>query len=48
MYHMDDDKIYIEKARWELQNNAQSYIEQILVATIHKISAPFSKTIQIR
>ena len=36
MHHMDADKTHREKTRWELQENATSYIEQILEATSHE------------
>ena len=39
MYHMDANKTYWEKARWELHKNALSYLEQIQEATSHETSA---------
>ena len=30
MHHMDADKTYSEKARWEQHQNVMGYIEQIL------------------
>ena len=35
MHHMDADKVYREKARWELHKNITSYTKQILEATPH-------------
>ena len=43
-YYMDADKVYREKARQELHNNATSYIEPILEATSHKTAAVQSPT----
>ena len=53
VHHMDTDKTYREKARWELHRIALSYIEQILESTPHKTAAvpPLTshlKSIQIR
>ena len=39
MHNMEGDKIYWEKARWELRKNATSYIEQILETTPHESTA---------
>ena len=36
---MDADKTHWEKAWWELRENATSYIEQILEATLHETTA---------
>ena len=44
MHHMDADKAYREKARWELHKNATSYIEQNLEATSHKTAPVRSST----
>ena len=44
MHHMDAEKMYWEKAEWELHKNAMSYIEQILEATPHETTVvrPFT------
>ena len=39
VHHMDAKKAYREKATRELLKNASSYIEQILEASSHKITA---------
>ena len=36
MHHINADKMYWEKAKWELHKNATSYTEQILEATSTK------------
>ena len=38
MHHMDADKTHWEKARWELHENATSYVEQIKEVTPHLTS----------
>ena len=39
MHDMNSDKAYREKARWELDKNVTSYIEQILEVISHKAAA---------
>ena len=39
MYHMNTNKTYREKAKWELHKNDTSYFKQILEATPHKTTA---------
>ena len=50
MHYMDADKAHKEKAWCQLQENATSYIEQVLEATsqLYGHQPPISKTIQIR
>ena len=39
MHHMDTNKMYGEKAWWQLYKNAASCFEQVLEATLHKTTA---------
>ena len=39
MHHIDRNKMYREKAGWELHKNATSYFDQILEAAPHKTTA---------
>ena len=39
MHHMNADKAYREKARWELHKNVKNYIEKILEATSQETAA---------
>ena len=39
MHHLDADKMYKEKAWWQLHKDATSYVKQILEATSHKTAA---------
>ena len=53
MHHMDADKVYKEKSRWELHKKVIIYTEQILEATSHKQQLyghlpPISKAILVR
>ena len=36
MHHMNADKTYREKTRWEMHKNVTSCTEQILRATLHE------------
>ena len=38
MHHVDANKLYGEKAWWQLHKNATSCIEQVLEATPNKIA----------
>ena len=44
MHHMDDGKVYREKASQELHKKAMSHIKQILEATYHKAAAVWPPT----
>ena len=48
MHHMDTDKTYREKARWEQHKNTKSYREQILEATPHETTAVWPLTSHLR
>ena len=39
MDHMDANKMYREKSRWELHKDDKNYFEQNLEATPHKTTA---------
>ena len=39
MHHIDNDKAYREKARWNLHKNAPDYIKQILETTATNFSS---------
>ena len=39
MHHIDADKTYREKARWEQPKNVDRHLGQILEATLHETTA---------
>ena len=47
MHYMDANKMYGEKAWWQLRKNAASNIEQVLEAALHKAAAVRPSTIHL-